>query len=595
MSDTIGPFLKRYRSEIFVCLFLILATLAVFAQIRNHDFITYDDPAYVTRNQEVQAGWTWKSFIWAFTDTVQGHWHPLTLLSHMTDCQLFGLHPAGHHLSSLFFHLVNTLLLFFVLETMTGSLMRSAFVAALFALHPLHVEPVAWVADRKDLLAALFWLLGMMAYIHYSKRSGLWRYALVLSTFALGLMSKAVVVTLPAVFLLMDYWPLNRFEAARSKKEDQGNGPHSPPIASKKRTVLFLLIEKIPLFILAVAFTLITAWVMQTAVTHKNAAPEIMASANYIIQSLVFYVAYIGKMFWPVGLALPYPRPGDVPGWQAAGATGILLAITLFVFWKGRRYPYLPIGWLWYLITLVPVIGIAKFGPHELADRYTYIPLIGLFIMISWAIPDLVRKVPRRNVILGIAAGVTVAVLMVCSWIQASYWKGNISLFRHTVSVTVDNFQAENDLGVSLKNQGKLDEAVKHLREAVRISPDRARSQHNLGVALAKQGKLFEAILHLSKAVELMPEHIKAHHNLGIALARLGRLDEAIVQFKEALRIDPNYAEAHNHLGAALASQGKLDQAIIQFKEALRIRPGYKKAARNLRHALALKKRFQTP
>ena len=595
MSDTVDPFMKRYRNEIFVCLFLILATLAVFAQIRNHAFITYDDPAYVTRNQEVQAGWTWKSFIWAFTDTVQGHWHPLTLLSHITDCQLFGLNPAGHHLSSLFFHLLNILLLFFVLKTMTGALMRSAFVAALFALHPFHVEPVAWVADRKDILAALFWLLGMMAYFSYSKRPGLWRYVLVLCIFSFGLMSKAVVVTLPAVFFLLDYWPLNRLATTINQKKGHDEKARSQLLPSLKKIFARLVIEKIPFFILAGAFTLITAWVMQTAVTQRVAAPEIMASANYIAQSLVFYVTYIAKMFWPAALALPYPRPGDVPGWQATGAAGILIAVTLFVFWKGRRYPYLPIGWLWYLLTLAPVIGIAKFGPHELADRYTYIPLIGLFIMLSWGVPDLVRKLPHRNVILGILGGAVIGVLMVCSWVQTSYWKDNISLFRHTVSVTEDNFQAENDLGVSLKEQGKLDEAVKHLREAVRISPDRPRSQHNLGVALAKQGKLFEAILHLSKAVELMPDHMKAHHNLGIALARLGKIDEATIQFKEALRIDPNYAAAHNHLGAALASRGKLDQAIAEFKEALRLRPGYKQAERNLHHALALKRRSRKP
>ena len=594
-DERMNSFMQRYRNELLVCLFLILVNLAVFLQIRNHDFITYDDPAYVTRNHDVQAGWTRQSFVRAFTDKVQGHWHPITLLSHMTDCQLFGLHPSGHHLSSLFFHIVNTLLLFLALRLMTGTLMRSAFVAALFALHPLHVETVAWVADRKDLLAAFFWLLAIIAYAYYCTRSGLVKYAFVLCVFALGLLSKATVVTLPAIFLLLDYWPLNRLSGTGENKEDPEGTHHPVFFPQQKKSIVGLFLEKLPLFIVAAAFTLITTWVMQTAVTREFTTPEIMASANNISQALVFYVTYIAKMFWPVHLALPYPRPGHVPGWQAGGAGLVLLVISLVFFWKGRRYPYLPVGWLWFLITLAPVIGIAKFGPHELADRYTYVPLIGLFIIISWLIPDLVKKLPHKNVFMGVAGGVIVAVLMALSWIQTGYWKDNISLFRHTIRVTANNFQAENDLGVTLRQRGELDEAIEHLRKAVRINPDLVRSQYNLGLALAQKGDLFDAALHLSKAVEIMPNNIKARHNLGTTLARLGNLDGAIAQFRKALEIEPNYAEAHNQLGAALGAQGKLDEAIAHFREALRIRPDYKKAAANLRHALALKRKAQTP
>lgn len=594
-DERINSFMQRYRNELLVCLFLILVTLAVFLQIRNHDFITYDDPAYVTRNHDVQAGWTWQSFVRAFTDKVQGHWHPITLLSHMTDCQLFGLNPAGHHLTSLFFHVINTLLLFLGLRLMTGALMRSAFVAALFALHPLHVETVAWVADRKDLLAALFWLLGIIAYAYYCTRFGLAKYVLVLCVFALGLMSKAVVVTLPIIFLLLDYWPLNRLKGTGENNKNIEEEHHPVFFSQEGKNIIRLIIEKLPLLIVAVVVTVMTTWVMQTAITGKSAHPEIMASARYFSQALVFYVTYIAKMLWPVHLALPYPRPEYVPGWQAVGAGLVLLVISLVFFWKGRRYPYLPVGWLWFLVTLAPVIGIAKFGPHELADRYTYIPLIGLFIIITWAVPDLVKKLPHKNVFVGIAGGVIIAVLLACSWVQTGYWKDNISLFRHAISVTANNFQAENDLGLSLKKQGKLDEGIKHLREAVRISPDLVRQQYNLGLALAQKGDLFDAALHLSKAVELMPNNVKAHHNLGITLARMGKLDAAIAQFRKALEIKPNYAEAHNHLGAALASHGNLDQAIAEFKEALRIRPGYKKAEKNLHHALALKRRSRTP
>jgi len=591
-NERINPAMKRYRNELLVSLFLILVTLAVFLQIRNHDFITYDDPDYVTKNLEVQAGWTGKSFIWAFTDTVQGHWHPVTLLSHMTDCQFFGLNPAGHHLSSLFFHIANTLLLFLALRLMTGAPMRSAFVAALFALHPLQVETVAWVADRKDLLAAFFWLLGIITYVYYSKRTGVMKYTLVLCVFALGLMAKANVVTLPAIFLLLDYWPLKRLRGAGDSESHEEKHP-SGSFSAGEKSIVRLLLEKVPLFIIAGAFTLVTMWIMQTSLTRQFAGPKIVASANDFSQALIFCVTYIAKMFWPVHLALPYPHPGQVPGWQAAGAGLLLLVISLFFFWKGRRYPYLPVGWLWYLISLAPVIGIAKFGPHELADRYTYIPLIGLFIIISWAIPDLLNKLPHKKAFIGVLGGVIVAVLAAASWIQTGYWKDNISLFRHTISVTVNNYQAENDLGLSLKEQGKLDEAIKHLREALRIAPGMIRSQYNLGLALAQKGDLFEAALHLSKAAEIMPNDAPVHNSLGITLARMGRLDGAIAQFRKALEIKPDYAVAHNSLGAALASQGKLDQAIVEFKEALRIRPDYRKAERNLRHALALKERMR--
>jgi protein O-mannosyl-transferase len=587
-NERINPGMKRYRNEIITCLLLIATTLAVFAQLGGHDFIIYDDPDYVTKNLEVQAGWTGKSFVWAFTDTVQGLWHPLTMISHMTDCQFFGLNPAGHHLSSLFLHITNTLLLFLALRLMTGALVRSAFVAALFALHPLHVETVAWIADRKDLLAAFFSMLGIIAYSYYSKHSGLWRYALVLFLFVLGLLSKAVVVTMPAVFLLLDYWPLNRLKGTGESKKDHRPQPDSGSFSSAKRSASALILEKVPFFILAAVFTLMTMWIMQTSITRQFATPKIMPSANPIPRALVFYVTYIAKMIWPVHLALPYPRPEQVQGWQAAGAAIILSTVSLFAFWKGRRYPYLPVGWLWYLLTLAPVIGLVKFGPHRLTDRYTYIPLVGLFLIIAWGLNDLMGKWRVGKTLLRPAAGVTIILLMGFSWVQAGYWKNNILLFQHALEVTADNLEAHNLLGVSLQRQGKLREAIEHLNKAVNARPDEARYQHNLGIALAKEGRLFNAVIHLSKAVQLKPDDIKAHHNLGVALALMGNFDRAIEQFKEAIRLKPDYAQAHLDLGNTLARMGKPDEAIAEFKEALRIEPGLDKARRNLEHTLEL-------
>jgi len=615
------PFILR--RDVLVCLLLIVITLAVYWQTRNHEFVSYDDDAYVTENPHVQAGLTRQAIIWSFTTTHVANWHPLTWLSHLMDCQFYGLNPSGHHLTNVLFHLVNTLLLFLLLNRSTGASWRSGFVAALFAVHPLHVESVAWVAERKDVLCTLFWLLTMWAYIYYVEKPRLHRYLLTLLTLGLGLMAKPMLVTLPFVLLLLDYWPLGRFQAGPAGSNDQGQ-VQGPLSSVKTRSPSSRLIwEKVPFFVVSLASCVVTFLVQQKggAVETVEAFPLTIRIGN----ALVSYVSYMGKMIWPQSLAVFYPHPGtSLPGWQAVAAGLLLIFITIGVIRAGRKRPYLTVGWLWYLGTLVPVIGLVQVGAQALADRYTYVPLIGLFIMISWFIPDLLAGWRHRGIVLGGAAVTVVSALMVCTWMQLQHWKNDITLFEHALKVTANNYLAHDSLGNALAQKGMLEQAIARYQEALRIKPnlvnthnnlgvallkrgeinraiaqyyqalqlksDSAETHNNLGVALFNLGQLDKAIGHYLTAIKLDPNFSKAHNNLGNALARKGKLDEAISQYSRALELKTNYPEAHNNLGVALAQQGKMDEAIIQFNQALRLKPDYAQARTNLGYALDLVK-----
>ncbi len=574
--------MNRYRSEILVCLFLVITTVAVYCQVQNFDFINYDDNDYVTENQHVQAGWTIEGVGHAFNSKFHLHWHPLTWLSHMTDCQLFGLNPGWHHLSSLFLHLVNTLLLFFVLKLMTGALLRSAFVAALFALHPLHVETVVWIADRKDVLSTFFWMLAMLAYARYSKSPGFCRYILVLIALILGLMAKSMVATLPFVLLLMDYWPLKRslLEQSEGRQSTQNHKPLNTMY--QKLLALRLIWDKAFLLIVVGVDLIVTLSAMQQKTGLNVDASGLSSTKHDITSAVISYVSYIGKMFWPINLAIPYPYRDVISAWQACGCGSLLIGISFLVFWKRRHYPYLIVGWLWYLITLVPVIGIVHSGPKIMADRYTYIPLIGLFIIIAWGIPDLLRTWRYRRIVLAVSTGIVIIGLMVSSWFQVRHWESSIPLFRHTLDVTVNNYQAYNYLGTTLAKQGEQEEAIKHYYEALRIKPRYAEVHNNLGNSLVKQGEREEAINHYYKALNLKPLYAAAHNNLGKALAEQGKQEGAIKHYYEALHIKPDYALAHNNLGVELAEQGNREEAIKHYNEALRIKPLYAEAHNNL-------------
>ena len=549
--------------EAIVCLVLVIATLIVYWQLRNHSYVGYDDPYYVTGNSHVQAGLTAANIIWAFTATHASNWHPLTWLSHMLDVQLYGVNPASHHMINVLFHIFNTLLLFFVLRRMTGDIWPSGFVAALFALHPLHVESVAWVAERKDVLSAFFWMLTLWGYTRYSEQAGVYRYLLVLLFFALGLMAKPMVVTLPFVLLLLDYWPLGRFQQA-FRGGFEGYLKNKPP-------AYWLVLEKVPLFILAAASGIVTLQAQQSggAVGSLVSYPLGVRISN----ALVSYSRYIGKMIWPEKLAVFYPHPEVLPGWQVIAA-GLLIVsiICLGVRWK-TRCPWFLVGWLWYLGTLVPVIGLIQVGAQAMADRYTYIPLIGLFIMVAWGMPEVISGWRFKRTAMVVAAGAIVSMLMIKTSIQVGYWQNSVVLFEHALDVTADNYLAHNNLGGVLEKQGRLNEAFRHYSEALRLHPNLSAAHNNIANILIARGKSDEAIHHYSEALRLKPNFALAHNNLGLALFRKGRLEEARVHFSKALQIRPGYHDAHKNLKITSDILRKMDTAVLNLKEALVIIP----------------------
>ena len=559
------------RSRLLICLLLAAAIVAVYWQVGGFGFTNLDDDEYVTDNAAVRAGLAWHGALWALTARYASNWHPLTWISHMLDCQLFGLSPTGHHLVNLLFHIANTIFLFLLLARMTGCLWRSAFVAALFGLHPLHVESVAWVAERKDVLSTFFWMLTLGAYLHYTQSPKPARYLLVLLAFALGLMAKPMLVTLPLVLLLLDLWPLGRLA-----REKGGQGDHA-------RSWRKLVWEKIPLFVLAAASSAVTFVVQQGsgAVGSLELYPLGVRAAN----AIVAYVSYIAKMFWPAHLAVFYSHPGaSLPIWQVAGSGLLLVCITVLAI-RARGRPYLAVGWLWYVVTLVPVIGLVQVGHQAMADRYTYVPLVGVFIIIAWGVPELLAlrttEVHRRR-LLAAPAGIVIAALAVCTYSQVGYWHDDVALFGHALKVTSNNALAHNNLGVALAAQGAAEKAVEHYSEALRIEPDYPEAHNNLGAALAKRGRTDQAIAHFTAALRVRPSFAEAHNNLGAALAMQGRIDQAIVHFSAALKANPESADAHCNLGKCYVALGKTREAITQYQEALRLKPGHAEAANGL-------------
>lgn len=570
--------------KLCISAFLILTVTAAFWQVGNHEFLQYDDVQYVTENQHVQAGLTGAGVVWAFTTTLAGNWHPLTWISHMLDCQLYGLNPRGHHLTNLLLHLVNSLLLFLVLQRMTGAYWRSGFVAALFGLHPLHVESVAWVAERKDVLSTLFWMLTMWAYVRYTERPGISRYALALCTYALGLLAKPMLVSLPFVLLLLDYWPLGRIWL-NLPTGDFRILDYIPARDRPQRSLILRPVwEKIPFFVLTVASCIVTFVVQHMAGATESI--DLFPVKVRIANALVSYVDYIVKMLWPARLGAFYPHPGaNLPMWQIFGATFLLIAISIVVMRAAKRYPYLAMGWLWYLGILVPVIGLVQVGGQAMADRYTYVPLVGLFVMISWGIADFLGDWRYGRIVLPVFAGLLISALMAITWFQMGKWRNSATLFEHTLRVTKNNNIMHNNLGGILTQQGRFAEAAVHYAKAIQIQPKHIKARNNLAVALVHLGKIDEAIVHYRKVLELAPNHAGAHNNLGNALIMQGKLDEGKAEFSAALEINPNYAEPHNNLGVILAREGRLNEAITHFSKALRINPSYVQAQKNLRLA----------
>jgi Tfp pilus assembly protein PilF len=541
------------RHDLLVCLILIVMTLAVYWQVRNHDFQYYDDSLNVTENPDVQAGLTWQGIIWAFTTTHTSNWLPLTWLSHMVTCEIYGLNAGGHHVINLQFHIFNTLLLFVVFKKMTRALWRSAFVAALFAVHPLHVESVAWVTERKDVLSTFFWFTTMWAYLRYVGCPGLTRYLLVLVAFALGLMAKPMPVTLPFVLLLMDYWPLGRFQAGYNEQGPEKSMDFTHKVSFFPRLVL----EKVPLFALAAGSCVVTFLAQRSggSLSSLGKLPPDIRIAN----ALVSYVSYMRKTVWPAQLGVFYPHPGVPPAWKVAACAAFLLVVTFVVIWARRKRPYLPVGWLWYLGTLVPVIGLVQVGEQAMADRYTYVPLIGLFIIVAWGVPELAARWRYQRPLLAVSMGAAISSFAICAYSQVGHWDNATALFKRAVDVTTNNYVAQFNLGLALAKQGRPKEAISHYSEALRINPAWAEAHNILGNALARQGNLRRAVSHYSEALRINPAMAEAHNNLGLALQMLGRVEEAVPHFREALRIKPDYPHARHNLGTALAAREKID------------------------------------
>jgi len=562
--------LLQIRPDLLVCLFFVIAILSVYWQVRNYSFVNYDDRQYVTQNHYVQAGLTLKSIKWSFTAIHASNWHPLTWLSHMLDCQIYGMNPGQHHMTNVLLHILNTLLVFLVFKRMTGKLWQSGFVAALFALHPLHGESVAWVAERKDLLSTFFWMLTLWSYTRYVERSEFNQYLLVVLFFILGLMAKPMLVTLPFVLLLLDYWPLRRFELA---SRDENN-------SQQRRFNLGLIYEKMPLFILSAVSSVVTYIAQESsgAVNSLAVIPFHIRIAN----ATVSYASYIGKMIWPHNLAVFYPYPESILSWKIASAGLLLGVISVAVCRMVRTKPYLAVGWLWYIGTLVPVIGIVQVGVQKMADRYTYVPLIGLFIIIAWGVSDILDRWRYKRIIL---AGSTIFVLSaftICTWFQIKNWQNSITLFEHALNVTADNSVAHINLGEALAGQGKTEDAVRHYNEALRIKPNLSAPHLNLGVALKESGNLNEAMDHFSKVLGLKSDCAEAHYELGDTLSRKGDFASAMEHYLEAVRIKPDYAKVYNNLGVMLARQNKDKEAIVHFYKAVQIDSAYAGAYYNL-------------
>jgi tetratricopeptide (TPR) repeat protein len=548
-----------------VCGFLLLAVALVFGQAVGHKFV-FDDAPYIYENPVVQKGLTLEGLRWASTYGEIGHWHPLTWLSHMLDCQIYGLQAGGHHLTNVLLHAAAVILLFLVLWRMTGFLWRSAFVAAVFAVHPLRAESVAWVAERKDVLSGLFFMLTIGAYVRYVRRPASWvRYGAVVLLFALGLLSKNMLVTLPFVLLLLDYWPLNRV----------------PEFTS--RIWLRLAAEKWPLFALTAASCVITFLVPEEVPMGDK-----LSFALRMENAIVSYAIYLWQMICPSGLAVLYPNPvSHFPIWQVAGALGLLLAVSGATFAFRRKHPYLVVGWLWYLGMMIPAIGIVQISYYAHADRYTYLPQIGLYLMLTWTVTDLSSGWRHRRALLAGLSSIILAALIYGAHMQVSYWRNSESLWTHALACTERNYVAHMNLGSALKEQGQVDAAIAHYRKVLEIKPEHAEAYNNLGISLAENREIDAAIAHYQKALAIKPDFVEAHNNFGMALAGQGQIDAAIIHFQKALEIKPDYAEAYNNLGNALARRGQVDAAIAYYRKALEIKPDYAKCYNNLGIELA--------
>ena len=579
---------KKYTY--YIVIFLIVASFISFGRIIGNDFITFDDDEYIAENNYIKSGINTESIKWALTSSHASNWHPLTWISHMLDWQLFGANAAGHHLVNLLLHIGSAILLFLFFNKTTGSVWISAFVAALFALHPLRVESVAWAAERKDVLSMFFGIATLYVYALYVEDHKLSKYFLCLALFALGLLAKPMLVTMPFVLLLIDYWPLGRWQKVlqpelltfnneielvkkrfkQSKANSIKEQKISMPLRNRAKVIRSLLWEKVPFVFLAVISSIVTIWAQSNG--GLIASLEQLPLLNRMLNAIVSYVVYVIKIFWPVNLAVFYPYEQFFPLWQVFGAASIILAISIAVIYFIKKAPFLFVGWFWYLGALVPVIGLMQVGLQSMADRYTYFPSIGIAIILAYGIAYLLPEGKLYKIII-MAAAIILAALTFLTWQQCGYWKNSVVLYDHVLKVTKNNYLAHSNLGIVLAAQGRKEEAITQYLAAIKINPNYADAYYNLANLLIKQGKIEDAIDNYRQAVKINPDHFEAHCNLADAFLKQHKIDKAIEHFREAARITPPSFAAFNNLGVNLERQLKHDEAIYYYRKALLIEP----------------------
>jgi tetratricopeptide (TPR) repeat protein len=573
---------RRHRIDwrpFAVCLALFLLAVAAFWQVTECEFVNYDDDEYVTENPRVVSGLSFDNFIWAFTTGHAGNWHPLAWLSHQADAQLFGLKPRGHHSMNLLFHAANAVLLFLLLNRATKKFWASAFVAAVFAVHPLNVESVAWVAERKNVLSTFLWLLTLIAYVRFAETQQRRFYALSLLLFALGLMAKPMLVTVPFVLLLLDWWPLRRLKIGETSAANP-----SPPIAPQP--LRRVLLEKIPFLTLAGVVCVVTVYVQSLGGAVRTT--EEFSLWLRVINAMNAYATYLWKIFAPTHLAVFYPFDKNPSVWRVILSAVVLAAISIAAARLWRKKPSLTCGWLWFVGVLVPVIGIVQVGGQAMADRHAYVPMIGILVAATWGVLGFASKVPAMKFVLPALGAIIIGAFGYATFVQTTHWQNSVTLFERALAVTAENPVAHNNLGLALAAQEKFDEAIAHYEKAAQADPKFARAFNNWGLALAAQGKHELAMRRFGDALRMDPDYDKAHINLGSAYAKRGNLQQASAHFQEALRINPDSHEALNNLGNVLLMQGKPDAAMGQYVEALRRNPRYAEARNNLGYCHAM-------
>jgi tetratricopeptide (TPR) repeat protein len=544
------------KQKLIVYIFLIVVTLAVFWQVNQYSFVNIDDVIYVTENIHIQSGITLNGLCWAFNTTDAEFWHPLTWISLMFDYQLYGLDAGGYHLTNLILHILSTLLLFRLFNRMTGMVWRSAFVAALFALHPLHVESVAWIAERKDVLSAFLFMLTLCIYVYYTEKPVIGRYLLVLFFFVLALMSKPMVVTLPVIMILLDYWPLGRFES----KEDN--------------LITWQLKEKAPFFVLSVVFSIITLYAQYKPSVKRF--PFLLGPR--IGNALFSFGTYLKKIFWPLDLVVFYPFSYQLTIWQVLGASLLIIVISVAVIVMAKRFPHLFVGWLWYGITLLPVIGIIQIGSQAMADRYTYLPLIGIGIILAWGMPLLFQHECIRKKILFPAGIAVLIILSVLTWQQCGYWKNSITLFSHALQINNDNYLAHGNFGFALFEEGKSEEAIDHYNKAMRMILNPASVYSNRGNAYAKLGQYQRAFDDYNEAIRLEPDYADAYYNRGNIYREFGQYQKAVKDYNESIHLKKDNIRAYYNRGIAYTKLGYYQLAIDDFTKATDIKQDFANA-----------------